>query len=282
MENSTNRLLEKYIITKDINIRNKIVEQNLYLIEYVYDLAFKNSSNFKEDILSYGVIGLINAVKKYDRLKCPSFSTFAVTCIYHQMMYSMYQIHGFGSNGIVCALEEIKNNTLIEDNETYDEIVEPIVKNYYRKLDKGLNIKCDDISDRPYYESVNNIVKFLLRPTSIDDIKNKEEISETSNNFYVIDDIIDADYDNMLESSIVEVLFTLMNEDEKKVFRLKYGIGCEPMSRIEIMNECNIDFMELRRIENRVIKRFENSINRKFFNEQQKVYLKRNYKLCKR
>lgn len=62
----TKRYLEEYQRTKDITIRNKIVESNLLLVKYLSE-KYSNLYGVEQEVLeSYGVEGLMMALDTYD------------------------------------------------------------------------------------------------------------------------------------------------------------------------------------------------------------------------
>lgn len=74
-------LLAEFHKTKDIRLRNKIIENNLRL---VYDVAFKLSKICTvpvDDLVQIGSIGLITAVERYDPSRSVKFCSFAMPTI---------------------------------------------------------------------------------------------------------------------------------------------------------------------------------------------------------
>lgn len=65
-EEETKKYLEEYRRTKDITIRNKIVESNLFLVRYL-SFQYSNLYGVEQEVLeSYGAEGLIMALDTYD------------------------------------------------------------------------------------------------------------------------------------------------------------------------------------------------------------------------
>jgi len=73
------RLWEKYAQSKDQNIRDEIITEYSYLIKYVAGrLSIYFGSNVEyEDLVSYGVFGLLDAIDKFDPKKGVKFETYA-------------------------------------------------------------------------------------------------------------------------------------------------------------------------------------------------------------
>lgn len=82
---------ESYILidkaqSGDKSARDKIIEHNLRLVMMVVK-SFKNTPYEFNDLLSYGIIGLINAVDNYDKSKDIEFTTYFVKCIKNSILY---------------------------------------------------------------------------------------------------------------------------------------------------------------------------------------------------
>ena len=73
-------LWHEYHDTKDEQLREKIVLHYVPLVKYVVGRMFTNlpAHVSKDDLLNTGIIGLINAVERYDLLRENKFDTYAV------------------------------------------------------------------------------------------------------------------------------------------------------------------------------------------------------------
>ena len=80
-EQTEEQLWKSYRKTKDSSIRNRLVKQYLPLVKYVAGkLAVGMPQNVEfDDLVSYGVIGLFDAIDKFDPDKHVKFKTYAVT-----------------------------------------------------------------------------------------------------------------------------------------------------------------------------------------------------------
>ncbi|MGC8764434.1 MAG: RNA polymerase sigma factor WhiG [Brevinematia bacterium] len=76
-------LWEKYSKTKDQKIRNYFIEKYAPLVKYVAGRVAMNVPNNVDfnDLVSYGVLGLIDAIDKFDPKREIKFKTYAVTRI---------------------------------------------------------------------------------------------------------------------------------------------------------------------------------------------------------
>lgn len=76
---SEEELWEQYYATRDINIRNQIIEKYSYLVKIIALKLRGIYQNFGdvEDIVNEGIIALMNVVEKYDISKNTKFETYA-------------------------------------------------------------------------------------------------------------------------------------------------------------------------------------------------------------
>ncbi len=74
-----NLLWEEYSIKKENKIREKLILHYLYLVKYIAGRLFVNykSSVEYDDLISYGIFGLIDAIDKYDYSRGVKFDTYA-------------------------------------------------------------------------------------------------------------------------------------------------------------------------------------------------------------
>jgi len=78
-ENNEENLWERYAITKDINIRNKIIEKYSHLVKII---ALKIRGIYQQfgdvdDVINEGIIALIDVIDKFDINKNVKFETYA-------------------------------------------------------------------------------------------------------------------------------------------------------------------------------------------------------------
>ncbi|HHU64335.1 MAG TPA: FliA/WhiG family RNA polymerase sigma factor [Clostridiales bacterium] len=72
-------LWKEYRHTKDKNIRNKLIEKYAYLVKYMASRLSVMYGKFVEpdDLMSFGIFGLIDAIEKFDSTKGVKFETYA-------------------------------------------------------------------------------------------------------------------------------------------------------------------------------------------------------------
>lgn len=74
-----NSTWDNFIKTKDIKLREELIVNYLYLVKFVAGRLYSNYGNNVEydDLVSYGVFGLIDAIEKYDTARGVKFDTYA-------------------------------------------------------------------------------------------------------------------------------------------------------------------------------------------------------------
>ena len=77
---TTKEDFREYARTKDIALRNKIVEENLYMVDILIR-RYTGKGVEKEDLYQVGAMALINAVNRFDPDKGFEFSSFATPTI---------------------------------------------------------------------------------------------------------------------------------------------------------------------------------------------------------
>ena len=83
MEESDVKLWRKYKRTKSRSLREEIVRKYLYLVKYVAGrVAIGLPPNVEfNDLVSYGILGLFDAIEKYDVTQGNKFETYGVSRI---------------------------------------------------------------------------------------------------------------------------------------------------------------------------------------------------------
>lgn len=66
--------------------RNKLIEDNMPLVKYIYDMSFKFCRSDGDDIIQAGYVGLIKAVDTFDPERGAKFHTYAHRLIFSAMV----------------------------------------------------------------------------------------------------------------------------------------------------------------------------------------------------
>lgn len=124
--------------------RNKIITHNIRLVLSEVLCRFSSVNYDKKELVSIGVVGLVNAVDNYDMSKGYRFSSYAVKCIDNEILMflrklkkynkvdSLDKIVSYKKDGGEIRLEDLicDNTDLVEENETVEvhEIIRETVK----------------------------------------------------------------------------------------------------------------------------------------------------------
>ena len=150
--------LEAYILNKDQNARNKLIEHNLRLVAHIVK-KYENTNIDKDDLLSIGIMGLIKAVDSFQISSNNKLGTFASRCIENEILMQLRQDKN--KRNLVYLEKPIsidKDGNKIELIDMIEDKTVDIFKNYEKKVMnntlyealKTLNEREYDIISRRY------------------------------------------------------------------------------------------------------------------------------------
>ena len=150
--------LEAYILNKDQNARNKLIEHNLRLVAHIVK-KYENTNIDKDDLLSIGIMGLIKAVDSFQISSNNKLGTFASRCIENEILMQLRQDKN--KRNLVYLEKPIsidKDGNEIELIDMIEDKTVDIFKNYEKKVMnntlyealKTLNEREYDIISRRY------------------------------------------------------------------------------------------------------------------------------------
>jgi len=125
----------------DVDIREELIKKNIPLVKYIASkiIIGKNKYVEYEDLISYGMIGLMDAINKYDSTKGMKFSTYAAIRI----------------NGSI--IDEIRKTSpiskrAIDKLNRYNKVVEELQNELYREpkdteVAKRMGISLKELTD---------------------------------------------------------------------------------------------------------------------------------------
>jgi len=109
-------------IACDVDVREEIIKKNIPLVKYIASKVIVGKNKYVEydDLISYGMIGLMDAINKYDDTKGMKFSTYAAIRI----------------NGSI--IDEIRKSSpiskrAIDKLNRYNKVVEELQNKLYRE-----------------------------------------------------------------------------------------------------------------------------------------------------
>lgn len=143
--------LEAYIINKDQNARNKLIEHNLRLVAHIVK-KYENTNIDKDDLLSIGIMGLIKAVDSFQISSNNKLGTFASRCIENEILMQLRQDKN--KRNLVYLEKPIsidKDGNEIELIDMIEDKTVDIFKNYEKKvMNNALYEALKTLNEREY------------------------------------------------------------------------------------------------------------------------------------
>lgn len=238
-----NTLWDKYIRSKDAKFREELILNYLYLVKFVAGRLYTNYGNHVEydDLVSYGVFGLIDAIEKYDTSRGVKFDT-----------YAQLRIRG----AIIDYLREIDwlprsvRQKAKELERAYQELEGELGRAASdEEVAERLGINIDEFQKRIQYVSTYSVV-------SLDDMLEQKREPRC--------DTVDADTNpgaaieqDALNSILIEAI-NVLPEKEKSVITLYYY---EELTYKEIGKLLNISESRVSQLHTKAIIRLKSKIN---------------------
>lgn len=247
---SNEELVALYKKSRDINIRNKIIINNLGLIYAAAKKRIKNPSCYTlEDLVQEGVIGMMKGIERFDTTKDTSFSTYVYYWIVQQMDRALI------NNGYMIRLpayiyEKISTlstmeNTYISKNEEMD------LKNMCNET----NMTEQEYFLLHYYKRNYSNFTSLNAVINTDSDENYVELQDyiPCQDISVEDKIIS----DSLKEQVIEVL-EILSPKEREILELRFGLnGNDPLTLEAIGNRFNLTRERIRQIENKALKKLK-------------------------
>lgn len=217
--------LGRRIINGDLEAREKMITANLLLVVKIAQ-TYKNRGLPFEDLVEEGNIGLIKAVERFNPYIGVRFYTYA---------------HFWVKQSIRSAL--IDTGTIIRiPSHTYRMIGRWRKATTKLKMD-NTEIKFEQIAD---YLNLSQTHRKLIRAAQLTQAWDNEE--ET------IEQYADKSQDNIDESEEkVAKMLKLINEQERNIIQLRFGIGGKPMTITETQKQTGKTRAKVRRIERKAL-----------------------------
>lgn len=238
MEDFEYKIWEEYRKTKSSSIKDKIIEKYAHLIKLVAGRIsiYTNSQIDYEDLLSYGVFGLIDAIDKFDYEKGIKFETYASLRIRGEIIDNIRRIDWIP-------------RSLRQKNKLLENAVSSFEAEYGREptneeLSEILNLSIKDVEDLVKNSSIYNLI-------SLDDYL--EQSHEKSSDSIVCNSIKtpeEALSQKELNKMLAEVIDSL-NENQRKVITLYYY---EELTLKEIAQIMNVSESRISQIHSKTIK----------------------------
>lgn len=216
----------------DINARNKLVEANL---RFVISVAkqYQNKGLPLVDLIQLGVLGIIEAAKKWDESRGFKFISYAVWWIRQSIIQGL----SLESRTVKVPMNQVvtmnKINKIMDKFEqvngrspSYEELAEEIESSSDKialtlsSINKSLSL------DNPFADESGCL---------LDVIPNSNET--------------DKELQQQIKTSLIHKVLDKLPKKERDVLKWSFGIDCWPMSLDEIGNKLNVGAERVRQIQ---------------------------------
>ena len=233
-------IFDKYQITKDISLRNQIVEDHLYMVNILIRKYLNKGVDY-DDLYQVGAMALISAVERFDPTKGYDFSSFATPTIIGEIKKHFRDKEW--SLKVPRRLKELSGKLQKVREEMALELHrEPTVDELAERLEvtNSLIIQC--------MESSMAYNAFSLNQTF--DESGDEGDAAMFEKFTAVDE---AGFDRLEYAEIIQKVLSEMSETNKYIFRSRF---IEDKSQAQIAEELGVSQMTVSRAEKTIRERF--------------------------
>ncbi|MGI6733505.1 MAG: SigB/SigF/SigG family RNA polymerase sigma factor [Anaerovoracaceae bacterium] len=240
-KNTTNKLFEEYSRTKDLNIRNQLVEKYLYMVD-ILARKYINKGVDYDDLYQIGSMALVFAVERFDPSKGYEFTSFATPTIIGEIK-RYFRDKGWAVK-VPRKWKEISAKLPMAKEALHQKYGRaPLVS----EIAEYLGYSEEDILEA--MESGQAYGTFSLQQT-YDDGGNEGETSIFEK--YTARD--EVGYTNFENSEVVKAVLSKLSEQERKVFRMRFF---DEKTQQQIADEIGVSQMTVSRLEKRLRDKFK-------------------------
>ena len=239
-KNTINELFEEYSRTKDLNIRNQIVEKYLYMVD-ILAKKFINKGVDYDDLYQIGSMALVFAVERFDPNKGYEFTSFATPTIIGEIK-RYFRDKGWAVK-VPRKWKEISAKLPAAKETLHQRLGRaPLVS----EIAEYLGYSEEDILEA--MESGQAYGTFSLQQT-YDDGGNEGEASIFEK--YTARD--EVGYINFENNEVVKAVLNKLNDQERKVFRMRFF---DEKTQQQIADEIGVSQMTVSRLEKKLRDKF--------------------------
>ena len=229
------------IQTGDLEALQRLVEANLRFVVSVAK-QYQNRGLDLSDLISEGNIGLVKAAMKFDHTRGFKFISYAVWWIRQQILQALSgncRTVRLPQNkvGILNKIAK-ERNKFIQDNEREpsDEELAEILEMDISKLEEAVGNDSRVRSlDRPLTAEAEDSLLDVTPDTSVPPVESK--------------------LDNESLSSDLASAMEILDDRERQILRLNFGLGCSAMSLEEIGSTMNLTRERVRQLRTKALRR---------------------------
>jgi RNA polymerase sigma-B factor len=239
-KNTINELFEEYSRTKDLNIRNQIVEKYLYMVD-ILAKKFINKGVDYDDLYQIGSMALVFAVERFDPNKGYEFTSFATPTIIGEIK-RYFRDKGWAVK-VPRKWKEISAKLPAAKETLHQRLGRaPLVS----EIAEYLGYSEEDILEA--MESGQAYGTFSLQQT-YDDGGNEGEASIFEK--YTARD--EVGYINFENNEVIKAVLNKLNDQELKVFRMRFF---DEKTQQQIADEIGVSQMTVSRLEKKLRDKF--------------------------
>jgi len=243
--NQNNELLKekfiKYKESKDINIRNELVEDYLYLVE-ILAKKYINKGVEYDDLYQVGSMALVYAVERYDIDKGFEFTSFATPTIIGEIK-RYFRDKGWAVK-VPRKLKEIATKIPnVKDKLTQNLERPPTIAEIADEMGETEELILEAMQSGQSYNS------YSLQQTFDDSGDEGDQAS-----FERYTGIEEKGYENFEEGDLIKKIYDTLSDKEKEVFKRKF---IDEQTQQEIADELEVSQMTISRIEKKIREKFK-------------------------
>lgn len=238
-------LFQEYYKNRDVALRNKIVENNLYMVEILAKKYVGKGIEY-DDLYQVGAIALIAAVERFDPTKGFKFSSFATPTILGEIkkhfrdkgwIVKVPRLMKELASNISKAKESLSNKlgrapTVAEIAEFVGESEENVIK----ALESSAAYGALSLNQAAYEDGEEGLYSVLRKYTA------KEE----------------KGYDDVENYDIIEKVLQEMTGTNRYIFKKRF---VEELSQSEIANKLGVSQMTISRAEKKILARISEELS---------------------
>ncbi|MCT4564085.1 MAG: FliA/WhiG family RNA polymerase sigma factor [Maledivibacter sp.] len=236
-------LLKAYKKNKSKEIKDRLIVENIELVKIISGRLYHsyNSNVEYDDIVSYGILGLIDAIEKFDPDKNVKFET-----------YANFRIRGSIIDHLR-SLDWVPRSTR-QKYRKFEEAMSKLQSSY------GLNID-DDILANELNMSLEELKIFLSEVSIFSVVSLDDKMSENSNFNIISEDFETRPESNYLKNETKKILnmtIEKLPEREKMIIKLYYF---SELTYKEISKILNISESRVSQLHTKCIVKLKNCLN---------------------
>ena len=240
-EISNQDLFHEYKRTKDVELRNEIVEKYLYLVDILIKKYLNKGVDY-DDLYQVGAMALVFAVERYDVDKGFEFTSFATPTIIGEIK-RYFRDKGWAMK-VPRRLKEISARLPAAKEELYGRFFRnPTVS----EMAEYLGFSEEEIFEA--MESGQAYGTYSLNQTYDENGENGEGSSLEK-----FTGVEEAGYGSFENAEIIKKVLEGLNDKEKEIFKKRFF---EDRTQQEIANELDVSQMTISRLEKVIKKKFK-------------------------